>query len=423
MGPRLPATARDGVALVRRFARTTPGLIGALALVMVTLCLLAGFTGANQLSGKIDRRDATLAGTEPLAYAAQNLYVSLSAADAAAAEAFLTGGIETPQVRARYQQALADAADALAKATAGASDERTRRIVAAISAELPAYTGLVETARANNRQGFPVGSAYLREASDIMQDSLLKNAEELSSLRFAAVHEDQRAIGALPFTTITTLLLVLIACGAGSFALLRRTNRRVNPGLVAAAAAAGVALLWTVLATTVAATALETGRDGAAVRFQTLAEARILAQQARTAETLQLVTRGDIAAGEETYTRHTAALRDRLSRVTGADSPAAVRFEGWTAGHRRQLAAYQAADYPAAVDQAIGAGPETSATRFAELDESLRADVQQVRSDLRGGVDAAGDALTWSPSAVLLLMLFAAGAAVVGLWPRLKEFL
>ncbi|MEV0338338.1 hypothetical protein AB0H49_04865 [Nocardia sp. NPDC050713] len=423
MGPRLPATARDGAAWVRRFARTTPGLIGALVLVTVVLCLLAGFTGANQSSGKIDRRDAALARTEPLAYAAQNLYVSLSAADAAAAEAFLTGGIETPQVRARYQQALADAADALAQATADASDERTRRIVAAISAELPAYTGLVETARANNRQGFPVGSAYLREASEVMQDSLLKNAEELSTLRFAALHEEQRAIGALPFTTITTLLLVLFACGAGSFVLLRRTNRRVNPGLVAAAAATGVALLWTVLATSVAAAALETGDDAAALRFQTLAEARILAQQARTAETLQLITRGDIAAGEETFTRHTAALRDRLAEVTGPDSPAALRFEGWTAGHRRQLAAYQAADYPAAVDQAIGAGPESSATRFAQLDESLRADVQRVRSDLRGGVDAAGDALTWSPSGVLLLMLFAAGAAVVGLWPRLKEFL
>ncbi|RBO94061.1 hypothetical protein [Nocardia puris] len=423
MTPRLPATLRDGAALARRFARTTPGIIAALALALVVLCLFAGFTGAGQLGGKIERGEEVLTRTEPLADAAQNLYVSLSAADAAAAEAFLSGGVESPEIRVRYQQALADAADALAQATTGAADERTRRIVARISAELPAYTGLVEAARANNRQGFPVGSAYLRQASDVMQNSLLRNAEELSSARFAALHEDQRAIGALPFTTIAAQLLVLAALGGGSLVLLRRTNRRVNTGLVAAAAATGVALVWTVAATGVAGAALGAGPGGSASDFETLAEARILAQQARTAETLQLITRGDIAASEEAFTTHTTALRDRVHAVTGEDSAAAQRLQGWTEGHRWQLAAYQSADYPAAVTQAIGTGPQTSATRFAELDRTLREDLQRVRSDLRGGVDGAGDTLTLSPSGTLLLMLFAAAAAVAGLWPRLKEFL
>ena len=60
-------------------------------------------------------------------------------------------------MRARYQQALADAASALADATAGATDSATRTAVAEISAQLAAYTGLVESARANNLQGFPSG--------------------------------------------------------------------------------------------------------------------------------------------------------------------------------------------------------------------------------------------------------------------------
>lgn len=413
----------NGAAWSRRFAGTTPGVIVAVVVVSVVLCLLAGFTGANQLGGKVSRHEQVLEHTEPLAFAAQRLYVALSAADAAAAEAFLSGGIETPAVRARYQQALADAAAALAEATAGASDARTRSIVARISAELPSFTGLVETARANNRQGFPVGSAYLREASALMQDSLLKNAQDLSTTRSAAVRDDQRRIAAMPVTTIGLLLLVLLACGGGSYLLLRRTNRRINLGLVAAAGATALALVWIVASTAFAAAAMDNDDSGASKEFQTLAEARILAQQARTDETLQLITRGDIAAGEESYSAHVAQLRERVVTVLGTGSPADTSLTEWTEGHRVQVEAYRAANYNAALAQAIGAGPESSASRFALVDKTLGADLTRTRNELRGGVNDAGDALSWSPAVTLLLMLGAAAAIVVGLWPRLKEFL
>jgi hypothetical protein len=38
-------------------------------------------------------------------------------------------------------------------------------------------------------------------------------------------------------------------------------------------------------------------------------------------------------------------------------------------------------------------------------------------------VATAGSRLTWSPTGTLILMVIAASATVVGLWPRLKEFL
>ncbi|WP_405182229.1 hypothetical protein OG225_14895 [Nocardia sp. NBC_01377] len=423
MGPQLPATMHHGAAWLRRFAGTTPGLISALVIVSALLCLLAGFTGANQLGGKVSRHEQVLEQTEPLAFAAQRLYVALSAADAAAAEAFLSGGIETPAIRARYQQALADAASALAEATAGASDAGTRSIVARISAELPTFTGLVETARANNRQGFPVGSAYLREASGLMQDSLLKNAEELSTARFAAVREDQSRIAALPLTTAGLLLLVLLACGVGSVLLVRRTNRRVNPGLVIAAGATALALIWVIAATVIAAATLDNDESGASKEFETLAQARILAQQARTDETLQLITRGDIEAGENSYSTHIQQLREKVVSALGAGSPAETSLAQWTEGHRVQVEAYRAANFNAALAQAIGANPQSSATRFALLDKTLGEDLTDTRDDLRDGVNDAGDALSWSPAVTLLLMVGAAAAIVVGLWPRLKEFL
>lgn len=408
---------------VRRFAATTPGVIGVVLVVTTVACLVAGSTAGQQLSAKITRTEQVLDRTEPLAFAAQSLYVSLSAADAGAATAFLSGGIESPQVRDTYEQALADAAAALAEATAGATDARSRAIVARIAADLPTYTGLVETARANNRQGFPVGSAYLRQASDLMQTSLLPQAEQLNQARFAAVREDQRRIGALPMTTIVLLLLVLLACAIGSVLLLRRTNRLVNAGVALAAAAALLAIVWSAGATLTAAQLLDTGDTGAGARVENLAGARILAQQARTDETLALITRGDITAPEASFQTHTGDLEKRLAAAGAADSEAARALTNWTAGHNAQRTAYEKADYAGAVTQAIGTGPDSSATSFARLDQELRDALAQARTDLRDGVDAAGDTFTLSPFGTLLLLLAAAGAVVTGLWPRIKEFL
>jgi hypothetical protein len=95
----------------------------------------------------------------------------------------------------------------------------------------------------------------------------------------------------------------------------------------------------------------------------------------------------------------------------------------WTASHRKQVEAYEGGDYPAAVAQAIGADPAASAGQFTAVESSLRNEIEQTRATLRERVAAAGTQLAWSPTGTLVLMMVAAVAAVVGLWPRLKEFL
>ncbi|MGF6884258.1 hypothetical protein ABIA39_003501 [Nocardia sp. GAS34] len=422
MVPRLPAPVRRGANWLRRIAATTPGVIVAIAAAAVVLCLVTGLVCANELNGKTSRRDTTLARSEPLDNAAQNLYVALSQADASAATAFLTGGIESPQIRAQYQQALADAADALATATAGANDPQTRRIVGEIDADLPAYTGLVESARANNRQGFPVGSAYLREASGLMQKSLLPSAAELTTDRFAAVRADQRALTGPPWLAIGLLVLVLGGAVLGTRILQRRTNRLFNLGLLAAAVAAAVALLWIVAATLVSTTSVDTGGSGPTTRTENLAQARILGQQARTDETLELITRGDTTTTEADFTDKTTQLRARLTAGAGASSPLLGQLSDWMTGHGRQVTSYNAANFPAAVDQAIGAAPKASVTTFTTLDTSVRDHLDQTRVQLRGQISAAGDAWIGSAEGTLVLMIIAAAAVVAGLWPRLKEF-
>ncbi len=420
MGSPRTLDARASGASVRRFARTTPGVIGIIAVAVAAGCVIAGVVCAAALNERIAESHAVLDRSEPLAYSAQNLYAALSAADAAAASAFLSGGIETAANQARYRQALADAASALADATAGATDTDTRTAMAEISAQLSAYTGLVESARANNRQGFPVGSGYLREASSLMQTAMLPGAEKNFTGDLATVDEDQRAVASTPWVGLVLLVLVLAMIGVGSVVMRGRTNRQFNMGLVVAAAAVLLAMVWIVMATRLAAGNIEHSRTEGTARFGQLAKARILAEQARTDETLQLIARGDITAGEKSYQGRLGDLRTLLDTGPSAAADGVMK---WTASHGKQVEAYLGGDYPAAVAQAIGTDPDASAAQFAVVESSLRDEIEQTRATLRDRVSAAGARLAWSPTGTLVLMVVAAAAAVVGLWPRLKEFL
>jgi len=420
MGSARTLDGQAAVAWVRRLARTTPGVVGMIAAAVAACCVIAGVVCAAQLNERIAVRNAVLDHSEPFAYSAQKLYAALSAADAAAATAFLSSGIETAPMRARYQQALADAASALADATAGATDADTRTALAEISAQLAVYTGLVGSAQANNRQGFVVGSAYLREASSLMQTALLPAAERIYTGNLAAVDQAQRAVGSAPAVGLVLLVLVLAAIGVGSVIVFARTNRQFNIGLVATTAAVLLVVAWIFVATSLAAGNIEHSRTEGTARFGQLAKARILAQQARTDETLQLIARGDIAASEKSFYGHLDEL-DALLSVT--PSAAADGVTKWTESHRKQVEAYLGGDYRGAVAQAIGTDPGASAAQFAVVESSLRDEIERTRSTLRDRVSAAGAQLAWSPTGTLVLMVIAAAATVVGLWPRLKEFL
>jgi hypothetical protein len=405
------------VAWLRRFARTTPGIVGMIALTVAGLCVVTGLVCGAQLDGRIAKSNAVLDRSEPFAYSAQKLYAALSAADAAAATEFLSAK-ETAPVRERYQEALANASSALADATAG-SDTDTRAAVAELTAQLAAYTGLVESARANNLQGHVIGSAYLREASFLMQTKLLKGAEEIYNRNFDTVDRGQGAVSSTPTVSLALLGLTLAAICVGSVILFARTNRLFNVGLVTAAALVLVVGGWIVVATRLAASDIEQGRTEGAAMFRQLAQARILAEKARTDETLELIAHGDITESEKSFAGHI----DELSSLLGAGPPAAAPgVRNWSASHRKAMDAYNNGDYNAAVEQTIGPDPDASAAQFEVVESSLRDAIEERRATLRDRVSAAGKWLSWSPTGTLALMVVAATAAVAGLWPRLREF-
>jgi hypothetical protein len=417
-----PPTLDTGSSVVwaRRLARTTPGVVGIIAVVVAVFCVIAGLVSGGQLDRRIAEHNSVLDRSEPLAYSAQNLYAALSAADAAAASAFLSGGIETGPMQARYKQALADAASALTDVSAGTTDTKTRTAVADMSAKLAAYTGLVETARANNRQGFVIGSAYLREASSLMQTSMLPSAQKIYSENLASLNDDQHNVASLPTISLALLGVVLAAIVVGSVILVGRTNRQFNLGLIATAVAVLLVIGWIVVGIRLAAGDIERSQAEGTAKFEHLAKARITAQQARTDENLELIARSDITAREKSFNDH---IEDLAAMVHTGPSAAADAVTKWTASHRKQVEAYDAGDYPAAVAQAIGPDPDGSAAQFTAVEASLRNEIQQTRATLRDRVASAGAQLAWSPTGTLALMVVAAVVAVVGLWPRLKEFL
>src|SRR5262249_17447594 len=149
-----------------------------------------------------------------------------------------------------------------------------------------------------------------------------------------------------------------------------------------------------------AAGEIDRGRTEGTEVFGHLAEARILAQQARTDETLQLVTRGDITASEKSFDGH---IDDLLARI-GDRSPAATEAVNvWAAGHREQVAAYRGGDYPGAVAQALGTEHGGSAAQFVIVESTLSDALQQARTTMRDHMAKSADYLEWIPSATLVL--------------------
>ena len=104
----------------------------------------------------------------------------LADADATSSTTFLSTGVEPRVAHWRFLLDLRRAGRALGDVTemigsSGVERQATTRIVQ----ELPRFVGFTEEARANDRQQLPVGAAYQRSASSLMQNDLLPAAAVL----------------------------------------------------------------------------------------------------------------------------------------------------------------------------------------------------------------------------------------------------
>nr|MDT0525241.1 hypothetical protein [Streptomyces sp. DSM 41633] len=154
-----------------------------------------------------------------------------SSANTTAATAFLAGGVEPRDVRDRYDAAVGEASAGLVTASNGVSpnDIQSLTLLTDLSNQLAVYTGMMGTARAANRDGRPIGVAYLSESSTQLQQSMLPDAERLYRTQAEAVMASGRSAAAPPALIAGAALAVGLLLFAQVF-VARRSHRRINPG-------------------------------------------------------------------------------------------------------------------------------------------------------------------------------------------------
>jgi hypothetical protein len=430
---RTPARSRARSRVSARVS-STPGRLTLLAVFLSVLAVLAGTATVVGLLQRAASVRAVQTSSGPLTVQAQQLYRSLSDADATAASAFLSNGVEPAALRDRYQSDIAAATAALAAVTAGGDTDRGD--VDRISAQLPVYTGLVETARTYNRLGRPLGAAYLREASGLMRAQLLPAAQRLYAAETGQLREDRSGGAEFPWLAVPLLLLTLAGLILAQRLLARRTRRLFNVGLLVATAATLVMLVWTTVSWAVVRSHLDAGQRTGSGQVELLAQARIAALQARADESLTLVARGSGGDFDKDFDTSMNTLAGKggaglLARARQAASgpgvgaaviDAQMRAEDWRKAHKQLRDKDNSGDYLGALTLAIGADPASAASAFTKLDTDLATAISGASGEFdREAAAAAGDFTGAAPSAVVLTLILVAGL-LVGLQRRIAEY-
>ncbi|MGV9670432.1 MULTISPECIES: hypothetical protein [unclassified Gordonia (in: high G+C Gram-positive bacteria)] len=437
------ARAQSPLVTMRHYARTTPGKLIMIVAVVAIGILATGWYGSTVLEKRTDSLKSMIDVDEPLAEASQVLYSSLSIADAAANSAFISGGLESPELRARYSDALATASASLMRAagTSGAPGEVNDATDRAINADLqtlattiPVYSGLIETARINNRLGNPVGSAYLGQASALMQDQILPSAQRLYDRRSTAIADPQQALTIPPYGVYFGLLVVSLALIGTSRFLVRRTRRRFNIGVLAALVAILGGLAWLLISGLASVAATNSAKVDGADPLGQLTEARILTQQARSAETLSLVRRSDQADLDQTFATATDSISATLTHLGGqtADDDGALSsaqvesvksaLAQWRESDEQARAAIEKGDFATARTLTIGSDPSSTASSYAAVDSALTDAITTTRNSFRDDINTAQRVLGYTGTGIMVLSLFAAAALVLGIIPRIREY-
>ena len=436
--PGLGITGTSGRApagLVR--ASTTPAKLRLLLAALVLLCLLWGVMAALAAGQHAAGAGAVVSTSEPLSLDGQRIYRSLSDADATAASAFLAGGLEPRAVRDRYLADIAEASSRVEAATTAAGHSAAQHDLATLAASLPVYSGEIETARADNRLGLPLGAAYLREASGLMRGTLLPAARGLYQQANAELAAQSSQATGLPFAVVA----LLAAIGVGVVLvrsqrwLSRRTHRRANAGLLLASAAGVVSVLWLVVALTVARAELGSARAHGSAPVEALAQADIAALQAHADESLTLIDN----SGDDTFQSDFTTVAKRLgpgpgtllaaagSAASGSPGAAAATAAqsaatAWYAAHRRLRALDDGGAHGQAVASATGAGPRDSGALFRQLDTALDRSIAADQSVFRSNAVSGQGALTGLEAGMIVLALIMAAGCALGLRQRLAEY-
>jgi hypothetical protein len=413
-------------------------LLALLILLSLAWGVLAALTADQHASAAAD----VVAVSEPLSLDAEQIYTSLSDADATAASAFLAGGLEPAAARQRYQSDITEAAIRIEAASAlvGSSAARTELPghlknqtsaagsaigddLATLSGQLPAYTDEVGTARADNRLGLPLGAAYLREASALLRGTLLPAASDIYTRESALLTSASAQATGLP------LIVIAVVAGLGfgyvlyrsSRWLSRHTHRMVNYGLLLAALAGLVSLVWLAGAFVAGRGDLLHAQQQGSGPAQAFARAEVAALQAHADESLTLIDN----SGDDDYQKDYVKLQRLLGPGPGTllaatgSSQAAAQAQAWYQAHKALRAQDDAGNHPGAVASAQSGD---AARSFARLSATLSEGIETHQAVFDASARDGRDAFTGLALGMIVASLVMVAGCTWGLNRRLAEY-
>jgi hypothetical protein len=344
-------------------------------------------------------------------------------ADADATNAFLVGGLEPADQRASYGASMSQASNLIAEAARAQPADGPA--LGAINTSVLTYAGLIEQARATNRQALPVGAQYLQVASSGLRSDALPILDALVKANDARVRaEFDAAKAASAALTASGVLALLVLIGAMVW-LSRRTHRYFNVPLVGATAAILVTLVVGVIVLTSVGSRVDTVRNGSYAATLATAKARIAAFDAKSNESLTLIARGSGSAFEKTWLNASKVVADQSSaaaRLSSDDANMEALWAAYVGTHKQIRAADDGGKWDSAVSQAIGSGPTSANTTFNAFDTRSSA---ALTASSNAAVQRLDSPRTWLLFVGWLGLLVGIAAAVSAWWGvslRLEEY-
>ncbi len=397
-------------------AAETPRRLRLLSLAVIVAGLVVGLVGAltfAYLAFSLHRAEAD---ADQL-IRVQKIQTNLLAADATATNAFLVGGLEPPVQRAAYDQAMVTASALIAEAAR--AQPADSEALAALNQELVSYAASIEQARANNRQGLPIGAQYLRASSAQLRGTAIPILDNLvSSNADRATGEMDARIG---YLAVVIALLGLAAVVSIQVWIARRFRRTINTGLLASSATLAVALVAALIGVQQLNSSVKAIQDGDYTALNAAAAARIDANNAKSNESLTLIARGSGQSFETAWTAAADSVTQNLSILVGQGS-LERQWTNYVKVHRAIREQDDSGSWDAAVAQATGTGKDSANTAFGTFDKNLAAYVEQVSQTTAASLSDRQPGLVIGSILIFLAGLAASLLGRAGIAVRLKEY-
>jgi hypothetical protein len=443
---------------------TTPGRLRLgmfLTFILAIGFALAGYIGVNSARDSVNTiaRDAV-----PSIVTAQTVRVKLLEMDALASQEFLAGGADSgAQARTKYESVRKELGEQLtiaAKNISFGKDEQGP--LELLMEKVQTYTGLVEAARANNRQGLPVGAAYLRMASSMLHAEMLPQTQAIDKLNVSQLDAEYVSFKSGSMVNIAIITAAGVAL-LGTLAYLQifiagRMRRRFNLPLLGASAAVILLTAYSLVGMTLQRSNLGEAREASFNSAYNWLEARGAAYDAKTDQSLYLIALGAGAKYEESMKLKVEKLAPmNLSAATINEAAAGrISWKGLfadeiTAGSGsgkdntsaradalnalNALRAYLEQDArirsydksgkrAEAVNLALGNGSanQDAQKAFDDFNQVLTANLKKATASFDQSVASAESNINLLDLAFIIVSLLVVALAYFGLTPRINEY-